>query len=302
MKLFVFPFSVEDLACFTEVFSVIPLLSEKHYKCVLDAANSWNEGLYTRLRFLTPTFDYVQSLDECDLAVIPFKYNKDDARVHAYCKQASASNKKVVSFFNDDTGEVFNLPKNLFLFRTSVTNKLKQENERSLPVVVPDHFPCHIPLSDVLDNKVVTFCGHIGNGRLPIIERFRKLYGNTNIVYRNGFWAPEVTSKQKARQTFYNNLLSGSFSLCIRGNGNFSYRFYEALSFGRVPILIDTDCVLPFSNEIDWSKHILKIDETQMDMLPELIQGCNLSPWSNRKLWQTFFSAEGYYTNFIKEI
>ncbi len=302
MKLFIFPFTKDDLSCFTEVFSVIPFLSEGDYKQVLEHANTWNEGLYTRLRFFNPAFEYVNSIQDCELAIIPFKFNKDDQRIYEYAKQADSYNKKVACFFNDDTGEVFDLPPNLYLFRTSVTNALKLNNERSLPVVVPDHFPLHIPLSETPENKIITFCGHVGNGRLEIIEKIAHNYKNTNFVYRHGFWAPEIVSKQKARQTFYNNMLSGSFSLCIRGNGNFSYRFYEALSFGRIPVLIDTDCVLPFNNVINWSKHIIKLDINELETLPTLIEECNISPSSNRLLWQTFFSAEGYYNNFVKDL
>jgi hypothetical protein len=39
-----------------------------------------------------------------------------------------------------------------------------------------------------------------------------------------------------------------------------------------------------------------------MSLLPDLISSCNISPASNRKLWQTFFSAEGYYKNFNLEL
>jgi hypothetical protein len=45
--------------------------------------------------------------------------------------------------------------------------------------------------------------------------------------------------------------------LCSRGAGNFSYRLYEALSCGKIPIIIDTDISLPCYNVIDWEKFII---------------------------------------------
>jgi hypothetical protein len=302
MKLFIFPFTRDDLAGFTEIFTVIPLLTEDDYIRVLGHINSWNEGLYTKLRFSTSLFEYTKTIEECDLCIIPFKYNKSDQRITDYCDQAKLYNKSVVCFINDDTSENFEIRSNLYLFRTSTTSKRINKNERVLPVIVPDHFPLHIKLPTSSENRTVAFCGYVGNGRLKTIEQFAKAYNATNFIYRYGFWAPEIKSKQKARQEFYNNLLTGSFSLCMRGNGNFSYRLYEALSFGRIPILIDTDCVLPFSSIIDWSQHIIKVTEDQLCLLPELIAECKISPAKNRELWQTFFSAEGYYNNFIKEL
>ena len=302
MKLFIFPFTKDDLSGFTEIFTIIPLLAEDDYTQVVGHINTWNEGLYTKLRFLTSTFEYSKTIEDCDIAIIPFKYSKSDPRITDYCEQAKLYNKQVLCFMNDDTSEVFQIHSNLYIFRTSTTKELISNQERILPVVVPDHFPLHIKLPTLAENKTVAFCGYVGNGRLNTIEKFAAIYNNTNFVYRYGFWAPEVKSKQKARQEFYSNLLSGSYSLCIRGNGNFSYRFYEALSFGRIPILVDTDCVLPFANIIDWSQHIIKITEDQLDSIPKLIAECTISPLKNRELWQTFFSAEGYYNNFIKDL
>ena len=45
-------------------------------------------------------------------------------------------------------------------------------------------------------------------------------------------------SKQQYRFEYWNNMLSSPFILCIRGNGNFSVRFYETLALGRIPVLL----------------------------------------------------------------
>ena len=73
----------------------------------------------------------------------------------------------------------------------------------------------------------------------------------------------------------------------------FSYRFYEALNMGRVPILIDTDTELPFERIIDWSKFIIKVKEDQIDQLPDLINNCIITPQSVRQLWEKYFSPDG---------
>ena len=49
--------------------------------------------------------------------------------------------------------------------------------------------------------------------------------------------------------------------LCCRGAGNFSYRLYEVLSCGRIPVIIDTDILLPCDNVIDWNKFIITTPE-----------------------------------------
>jgi hypothetical protein len=172
------------------------------------------------------------------------------------------------------------------------------------PVLIPDHFPNSIELNSTPNNYILTFCGFVGNNRRPILDQITKNYNYCNFIYRSGFWAPELSSKKTARKDFYQNLLSGSYSFCIRGNGNFSYRFYEALSFGRIPILLDTDCVLPFSNIIDWNKFIIKINIDDITNLDSIIRDYNnkFSPIANRELWKTYFSPEGFLNKFILDL
>ncbi len=53
------------------------------------------------------------------------------------------------------------------------------------------------------------------------------------------------------RKLFIENMLSSEYALVVRGTGNYSYRHYEAMSLGRVPLFINTDCLLPLPDLID---------------------------------------------------
>ena len=78
---------------------------------------------------------------------------------------------------------------------------------------------------------------------------------------------PGVEGNQ--RQEFLDNLLRNSYALCVRGTDNFSWRFYEALSLGKIPVLIDTGCLLPMEDELNWDNFILKVPATELSELPE---------------------------------
>jgi hypothetical protein len=82
---------------------------------------------------------------------------------------------------------------------------------------------------------------------------------NTNYILRHQFWAgnphhPTIVSD------FESNMKESHFNICNRGKGNFSMRFYQTLSAGRIPILLNTDMELPFMDEIDWNKIIVFAD------------------------------------------
>ena len=126
-----------------------------------------------------------------------------------------------------------------------------------------------------------------------------------NFIIRQGFWAPEIDKKQ-AQLEYFENMENNIFTFCMRGAGNFSYRFYETLMMGRIPIFIDTDCVLPFEELINFSdvglflkdediktgkvnleQEILKFTQNNKNRLTEIQK-------QNRVLWEKFYSPVGF--------
>jgi hypothetical protein len=97
----------------------------------------------------------------------------------------------------------------------------------------------------------------------------------------------------------------------MRGGGNFSVRFFETLAMGRIPILINTDCRLPFHQIIDWKSHCLIVNENEVkDLSQKILEFHNQftnkelikMQQSNRLLWEKYFTKEGFFLNFEKEL
>ena len=44
------------------------------------------------------------------------------------------------------------------------------------------------------------------------------------------------------------------FALCPRGYGRTSYRMYEALQLGCIPVYIHDEPWLPYADELDWRR------------------------------------------------
>ena len=93
---------------------------------------------------------------------------------------------------------------------------------------------------------------------------------------------------------YYYNIRESDYILCLRGKGNFSIRFYETLLMGRIPIFINTDCLLPLMNHINWTEHVVWIEWEERHQIGEIVAKFhdNLSredfsqlQLNNRKLW-----------------
>ena len=62
-------------------------------------------------------------------------------------------------------------------------------------------------------------------------------------------------------QEYKTNLLQSDYILCPRGFGNFSIRFYEALSSGATPLIIDSGSELPQLNDKEfWNSNVLLLN------------------------------------------
>lgn len=74
-------------------------------------------------------------------------------------------------------------------------------------------------------------------------------------LYRGGVSKkiPNLNS-HTVRAEFVNNIFDNAYNVCVRGGGNFSKRFYETLACGRIPILVNTDVMLPYQEFIEWKK------------------------------------------------
>jgi Exostosin family len=59
-------------------------------------------------------------------------------------------------------------------------------------------------------------------------------------------------TEQERKKNYKHHLKKNTYIVCPRGSENYSFRIYEALNFGRIPVIVDTDVVLP--KEINWDR------------------------------------------------
>ncbi len=88
------------------------------------------------------------------------------------------------------------------------------------------------------------------------------------------------------------------FSLCPRGLGPTSFRLYEAMSMGSIPIYVwDKVKALPYCDELDWSQFSVSICIDEIESLPDVL--ANIS--QKRILFMQQKLAEIYYSYFTLE-
>lgn len=217
--------------------------------------------------------------------------------------------KKVIVFWHGDRSDPVPLS-NAVVFRTSIYGQNQRPEEIAMPAYAEDLLQSEsLQIRKKGEKPVIGFCGwaeyrsmrnRIGTYALnalvdlralgnPVLRSRRKglsfrreaiaaLQGRktitTNFIIRSSYSGHSNTIQldpEIARKEYRDNMLQSDLALCVKGDGNFSYRFYEALSLGRIPLLIDTDCVLPMADQIDYDAFILRIPFQDIAELPERV-------------------------------
>lgn len=71
--------------------------------------------------------------------------------------------------------------------------------------------------------------------------------------------ADDSMSAEQFRREYFRNIVGNDYVLAVRGLGNYSVRFYEALACGRIPLFVDTDCVLPPLRGWGWDEAVVRV-------------------------------------------
>ncbi|MEM6798904.1 MAG: exostosin family protein [Planctomycetota bacterium] len=246
--------------------------------------------------------------------------------------------------FADDTTPI--RPDYGVVFRASLLASQQGPHEHVFPALCDDMareaggFRPRKKSSDPAAGPAVGFCGYVGTPwqrmMLRLQGRDRKVLGlslrnealrvlgrsdriRANFIRRTQFWGGAISrfrgenaeAKRRVRQEYIDNLAGSEYVLCLRGAGNFSYRFYETLAMGRVPLFINTDNRLPFEDAIDWQKHVVWIEQ---DELPEIAnrvadfhaalsdEAFQQLQRDNRQLWEDYFRPTEAFDQTLKRV
>lgn len=112
----------------------------------------------------------------------------------------------------------------------------------------------------------VVFCGRRTH------ELREKMFDTlSNIEGYNLYDTSSASISQEDVDTFRTLLTDSIFGLCPRGYGPASFRFYETIQMGCIPIYITDEVWLPFNQFIDWEKLCLIISPEEIDQIPSKV-------------------------------
>jgi hypothetical protein len=159
------------------------------------------------------------------------------------------------------------------------------------------------PIPENFKNKNLPkdyLCSFIGS--LPPNPDLRNALYNT-LQDKEGFyfsekrwWTPTIP-EDKFKE-FIDITQRSWFSLCPRGYGLQSFRFYEALQLGSIPIFVYDTEWFPFADIIDWSTFCIRVHKNNISKIPDIVNNISIDQRVSmikrgQQVYEKYFTLEG---------
>lgn len=283
-------------------------------------------------------FSIVDEIQKADFILLPadFKFYKKYRTIRKEVDRLSKSHKKcVIVFSHSDRHQKVDI-ENAIVFRTSAyASKSKPGYDYAMPFSFGDLLKFYnqgkVSVRKRREKPVVGFCGNVVKGRIKAIAKRFLLGANdgfdytklrstvidtlsksdkieTNFILRDSHFAGAAHGQgiDEVKKVFYDNLMDSDYLIALRGNGNYSYRFYEILQCGRIPFLIDTDCDFPFDQQVEIRKHIPVLNYKDIKHSAQFIREYHDAisndefvsrQYLMRKIWESWYTNHGFFEN-----
>mgnify|MGYP001594597052 FL=1 len=268
--------------------------------------------------------------------------------IRQYADQAEELHKPLYIFSCGDFTDSLRFDPRVWVFRQSLYKSAVGPRDICMPTTTEDPPQEMLFMRDKQEKPTVSFCGMGGFDSwrgwvkyysknlwyeciaiLDPVVRARKLgvywrrammracehssLVKINFIIRKSFSGHAKSIEldpAQARREYLETTANADFVLSPKGDGNYSNRFLKTLAFGRIPVLIDTDVVLPLENEVEYSKIIVRVPMKKVADTPRYIRdfydALTEEEWRSRQklardTFEKYLKQDTFFRHFFTE-
>ena len=219
-----------------------------------------------------------------------FKKSKE---INKFLKSNIDINKKYFTIVQSDYGILEDISNNVLVFGSGGKGNVP------IPLLCDKHPVKEDANRDILCSFVGVVNNASNNKNQVRTKMFNALKDNKDFVIKEA----------NGNTPLFEDLMNRSiFSLCPRGYGKTSFRLYEAIQMGSIPIYIYDDIWLPYKDELDWSEFSILLHINDIEKLPSIINKISDEKIKEMRLklkevyekWFNWESVSLYILNYLK--
>ena len=230
-------------------------------------------SLNTKKNFEAYFFEYFQNQEfNTSLKYIPIQwtnylvkqnYGRDIQDLNNYLKLNLKSEEKYFTIVQYSGGPLIELENTLIFSMGGTINTKLGKNSKVIPL--PLLYDSNLKKADLEKKYIASYVGR------PTHKIRMKL--EDRITSNEKFYIKNITSMSssicKENLELFEKLIKESyFSICPRGYGPTSFRLYESIQMGTVPIYISYKFFLPYIEFLDWSEFAILLKSRKISSLP----------------------------------
>ena len=230
-------------------------------------------SLNTKKNFEAYFFEYFQNQEfNTSLKYIPIQwtnylvkqnYGRDIQDLNNYLKLNLKSEEKYFTIVQYSGGPLIELENTLIFSMGGTINTKLGKNSKVIPL--PLLYDSNLKKADLEKKYIASYIGR------PTHKIRTKL--EDRITSNEKFYIKNITSMSssisKENLELFEKLIKESyFSICPRGYGPTSFRLYESIQMGTVPIYISDKFFLPYIEFLDWSEFAILLKSRKISSLP----------------------------------
>lgn len=209
-------------------------------------------------------------------------------------------NEKYFTVSQFDDGPFENFSDDTLIF--SAGGNREGENIVPIPLICSP-----IPQELITQKEKTIFASFVGSKNThPIrMDMCNHLSGKDGYQISAGNWSTSVPIDNFKK--FVDITCSSKFALAPRGYGKQSFRMYEILQLGSVPVYVSDEHYLSWSDEIDWNDFCVPVNEDEIEEIDDILKSISDVEYSKllengKKVYEEYFTLEGMFKNIIKRI
>ena len=156
------------------------------------------------------------------------------------------------------------------------------------------------------DPQKMMFCSFVGSVTHDVRRKMLQVLDNQQgYLLRAYHWQQSVPEDQQ--KLFKTAMEHSRFTLCPRGYGSTSYRLYESMQLGSIPVYISDKLLLPWSDELNWDDFCVLVHPSNLDKLDSKLK--NYTEAQVRKMqlklqevYPLYFTIPAAYNQIIKRL
>jgi len=211
-----------------------------------------------------------------------------------------SSNGKYFTVSQFDDGPFEKFPEDTLIF--SAGGNREGDNIIPIPLI------CGSIPKELIPNKEKTILASFVGSRdtHPIrMDMCNHLSGKEGYEISAGNWSTTVPMDNFKK--FLDITCSSKFGLAPRGYGKSSFRMYEILQLGTVPVYISDVHYLPWTDELDWNDFCVPVNEDEIEDIDTILKSIDDVEYNKllengRKVYEEYFALEGMFKNIVKRI